>query len=145
MAQTTPMDGASIQGGRMPFELGEMVEVAAKTSGYHGRIGKVSKFCKNGSTKMVYVIFNAEYGTEGEKRIYTKSLRKFNEGVKSVPKGTYAKGHNCIVLDALEVLQDICRDLKDTKVDTKTEDRLLHLTNLVRSLMIEDIDADVHA
>ena len=51
----------------------------------------------------------------------------------------------CIVLDALEVLQDIRRDLKDTKVDTKTEDRLLYLTNLVRSLMIEDIDGDVHA
>ena len=145
MVKKTSTDGSKQGGDEMPFAIGATVEVTAEKSPYHGRFGKVSRFCKNGSTKMVYVIFNEGMSSEIEKRLYTRSLRESNKGVNKIPGGGYVKAHNHIVLDALEVLRDIRDDLKDKKIDMKTEDRLHYLTGLIKSLMIEDIEEDVKA
>lgn len=53
------------------FRIGDPIRVSSKGSTYHGRRGSVVRFCKNRSTKWLYVSFDNE---EGEKRLATSSI-----------------------------------------------------------------------
>ena len=64
-----PKGDSDTRGG---FAIGDMVVVVAKKSSYHGDRGKVSKFCKNGSHKQIYVHFEEA----GENRVFVSSLAK---------------------------------------------------------------------
>ena len=57
------------------FFVGQKIKVTNKRSTYHGRPGVVSRFCKNGSHKQIYV----ELFGVGEKRLATHSISATEE------------------------------------------------------------------
>ena len=118
----------------MPFTLGERVEVTSNGSAYHGQLGVVTDFCKNGSVKFVYVALD---GVSSTKRLSTKSLRSFTVGVDLVGRSPYVDSHNSKLLECLNLVDNV-RDGLNTVRGTLNEGAE-HLENAQRQLQLVSI------